>query len=47
MVTGNKTAYYNYKKNLGKALKIMNKKKLGVVVVLKINILQVWLLMEI
>jgi arabinose-5-phosphate isomerase len=35
MVTGKKLPLINYKKNLGEALKIMNQKKLGVVVVLK------------
>ena len=35
MVTGKKLPLINYKKNLGEALKVMNQKKLGVVVVLK------------
>jgi len=35
MVTGKKLPVMNYKKNLGEALKVINKKKLGVVVLLK------------
>ncbi len=35
MVTGKKLPVINYKKNLGEALKVINKKKLGVVVLLK------------
>ena len=35
MVTGKKLPIVNYKKNLGEALKIMNQKKLGIVVVVK------------
>ena len=37
MVTGNKLPLIGIKKNLGDALKIMNNKKLGVVVVIKNN----------
>ncbi len=35
MITGNKLPLIDYKKNLGEALKIINQKKLGIVVVLK------------
>ena len=35
MVNGNKLPTVNYKKDLGEALKIINKKKLGIVVILK------------
>ena len=37
MVTGKKLPIINFKKNFGDALKVMNQKKLGVVVVLKNN----------
>ena len=40
MVTGNRLPTVNYKKNLWNALKVMNKKKLGVVVVLKNNFIE-------
>ena len=35
MVTGKKLPVINFKKNLGEALKVMNQKKLGIVVLLK------------
>jgi arabinose-5-phosphate isomerase len=35
MVTGNELPVIDYKKNLGEALKVINKKKLGIVVILK------------
>ena len=35
MVTGNKMPFINYNKKFKDALKIMNKKKLGIVVILK------------
>ena len=35
MVTGKKLPVIDYKKNLGKALKVINQKKLGIVVLLK------------
>ena len=35
MVTGKKMPIINYKKNFKEALKIMNQKKLGIVVILK------------
>ena len=37
MITGKKLPVINFKKNLGEALKIINKKKLGIVVVVKNN----------
>ncbi len=37
MVSGKKMPVINYKKNLKEALKIMNKKKLGIIVILKNN----------
>jgi len=37
MITGNKLPTIDYKKNLGEALKIINEKKLGIVVVVKNN----------
>jgi len=40
MVTGNKLPVVNYKKSLGNTLKVMNKKKLGIIVVLKNNYIQ-------
>ena len=39
MVTGNKLPLINLKKNLGEALKVMNQKKLGIVVVLEKNLI--------
>ena len=35
MLTGNKMPIVNYKKNVKQALKVMNQKKLGIVVILK------------
>ena len=40
MVTGNKLPVVNYKKSLGNTLKVMNKKKLGIIVVLKNSCIQ-------
>jgi len=40
MVTGNKLPVVNYKKSLGNTLKVMNKKKLGIIVVLKNSYIQ-------
>ena len=40
MVTGKKMPTINYKKNFKEALKIMNQKKLGIIVILKKNILK-------
>ena len=40
MVTGKKMPFINHKKKLKDALKIMNEKKLGIIVVLKNNFIK-------